>query len=414
MNRSLIGLSMLFALFLAVNVTAEGFRLYGMSADGQMRGEALVASDKGPDANWYNPAALVTIEPQSVVSGGLNLLLVNAKYTGTTGQSVKNNDSVFPLPSVYYAQKFGDRFAFGLGMNTPFGLSTDYDNPTFKYITTGGKVQLINFSPNAAFKLTEALSLGAGVNYYSSSTELRQVVPYSLIVGQPDSALKVDGEGDGVGFNSGILWKISGNQKLGVTYKSEVTIDYSGGKAHLDSNPGTHQPYETGAQTRLRFPDMVGMGWGYKPAKRWDVEIGGQWTNWADMKKVEVHLDQQTPFLSNSTSKLDWKNTWTARVGSSYELNDLWKLSGGYFYTTSPTRESTYTPLIPDGNHHVLSVGGTYSKRSLTVGIPAVLILQTGRSHIQNDVTDVTGSQNVDGKYSLIGYQLGLSATWNF
>lgn len=414
MNRNSMGLSALLALFLAANAAAEGFRLYGMSADGQMRGEALVASDEGPDANWYNPAALVTIEPKSMVSGGLNLLVVNAKYTSTTGESVKNNDTVFPLPSVYYAQKICDRLAVGLGMNTPFGLSTDYTDPTFKYITTGGKVELINISPNAALKVTDTLFFGAGVNYYRSTTELRQVVPYTLTAGQPDSPLKVEGEGDGFGLNTGLLWKMSDTQKLGVTYKSEVTIDYTGGKAHLDRNPFTAEAYETGVQTRIRFPDMVGMGWSFQPAKRWDVEIGGQWTNWADMKKLEVRLDEQTAFLTNATTQLDWKNTWTARVGGTYGLNDLWKLSGGYFYTTSPTRESTYTPLVPDGNHHVFSVGGTYNKGSLTVGIPLVLILQTGTSDIQNNVTDVSMTQNVNGKYELMGYQLGLSASWKF
>lgn len=419
MNRSSIGLTALLALLLAADAAAEGFRLYGMSADGQMRGEALVASGTGPDANWYNPAALITIEPKSVVSAGLNLLVVNAKYTNTTGQSVENNDTTFPLPSVYFAQKIGDRLALGLGMNTPFGLSTDYTDPTFKYITTGGKIELINISPNVAYKLNESFSLGLGVNYYRSSVELRQVVPYASLPfppvppGSTDSNLKVEGKGDGVGLNTGILYKLSDTQGLGLTYKSEVTIDYDGEKAHLDNAPGINMPYDTAAKTRIRFPDMIGFGWNYKPTDRWNVEIGGQWTNWTDLEKLDIKVEDQT-FIQDTTTRLDWKNTWTTRIGGSYGLNDRWILSGGYFYTTSPTRESTYTPLVPDGNHHVFSVGGTYNKGSLTVGIPLVLILQTGTSNIQNNVTDITGTQNVDGDYDLIAYQLGLSASWKF
>ena len=86
MNRSLTGLSTLLALFLTANATAEGFRLYGMSAEGQMRGEALVASAQGPDANWYNPAALANTEAKHTVLGGLNFLTLDAEYTSTTGQ----------------------------------------------------------------------------------------------------------------------------------------------------------------------------------------------------------------------------------------------------------------------------------------------------------------------------------------
>lgn len=278
----------------AMAARAEGFRLYGMSAEGQMRGEALVASAQGPDANWYNPAALANAEGKHNVLGGLNFLTVNEEYTSTTGQKVKNNDKYFPLPSLYYSQKMGDRWAVGLGVNTPFGLSTAYDNSApFSYITTGGKVQLLNISPNAAFKVTDALSLGLGVNYYRSSAELRQVVPYSL-VGGTDSPLKIEGEGDGVGLNTGLLVKLSDTQKFGVTYKSEVTVKYDGENAHIDNAPG-NQSFDTGVKTQLRFPDMVGMGWSFQPSKRWDVEIGGQWTNWADMKKLTLLLTVPCP-----------------------------------------------------------------------------------------------------------------------
>ena len=409
MNRRVLCVFSLLALCFVSDSAAEGFRLYGMSAEGQMRGEALVASAQGPDANWYNPAALANAEGKHNVLGGLNFLTVNEEYTSTTGQKVKNNDKYFPLPSLYYSQKMGDRWAVGLGVNTPFGLSTSYDNSApFSYITTGGKVQLVDISPNAAFKVTDALSFGLGVNYYRSTAELRQVVPFPT-----PSPLKVEGEGDGVGLNTGLLLKLSDTQNFGLTYKSEVTIDYKGENAHLDNNPYTGQPFETGVKTRLRFPDMVGLGWSFKPANRLDVEIGGQWTNWADMKSVDIRFEDPS-VVPNTTSHFDWKNTWTARVGGTYALTDIWKISGGYFYTTTPTRESTYTPLVPDGNHHVFSVGGTYTKGPLTVGIPAVLILQTGSSNIHNNVTDVTKSQNVNGTYDLIAFQLGLSAGWRF
>lgn len=412
MNRRVLCVFSLLAFCFVRDSAAEGFRIYGMSAEGQMRGEALVASAEGPDANWYNPAALANAETKRNVLGGLNFLTVNQEYTSTTGQTVKNNDKYFPLPSLYYSQKMSDRWAVGLGVNTPFGLSTSYDNSApFSNITTGGKVQLVDISPNAAFQVTRALSVGVGVNYYRSSVELRQMVPFPT-----PSPLKVEGEGDGVGLNTGLLVKLSDTQNVGLTYKSEVTVDYNGENARIDNDPTTGQPFETGAETRLRFPDMIGLGWSFKPAQRWGVEIGGQWTNWADMENVDVRFNDPLPVTGTrqSTTQFNWKNTWTARVGGTYALTDLWKLSGGYFYTTTPTREKTYTPLVPDGNHHVFSVGGTYDKGPLTVGIPAVLILQTGSSNIQNNVTDLTTTQNVNGNYDLFAFQLGLSAGWRF
>lgn len=117
--------------------------------------------------------------------------------------------------------------------------------------------------------MTDAFSFGLGVNYYRSSAELRQVSPYSL-VGGTDSPLKIEGEGDGVGLNTGLLIKISDSQNVGLTYKSEVTVDYDGKNAHLDNAPIANTPFETGVKTRLRFPDMVGLGWSVEP---WTVLI---------------------------------------------------------------------------------------------------------------------------------------------
>jgi long-chain fatty acid transport protein len=411
MNKHLVGIVV--TLFFANNtVWAEGFRLYGMSAMGQMRGEALVSSTDRPDANWYNPAALVELPNITMGSFGLNYLVVNSEYKSTTGQSAKNNDTNFPLPSAYFAKKINKNVAFGFGVNTPFGLSTRYNSDSpFSYITTGGEIKLLNISPNFAFRISDTLSFGVGVNYYRSTVELSQIIPFSLL-GGTDSPLKIDGEGDGIGANTGFLIKISERQRLGITYKSEVTIDYQGGKAKIENVP-LSGPYETGAKTKIHFPGMVNIGYGFKPVANFQVEIGEQWTNWKTFRNVDILFDEQT-VLQNSTSQFEWKDTWTSRVGGTYKFNEFWCLSGGYFYATTPTRMSTYSPLIPDGNHHVISLGSEYEKGNFTLSVPVVFVFQTGSSNINNSISAPLNVQNVNGNYDLFAYQFGLSVGWKF
>ena len=404
LNRYLVFIVAIIAGF--ETARAEGFRLYGMSQEGQMRGEALVASGDGPDVNWYNPAALTGMGGEARATAGLNYIVVYSDVKDATGNTYKNNDKVFPLPSLYYGQKWGERWAFGMGINTPFGLSTSYDNSVpFKYGTTGATVELVNFSPNAAFKISDSVSVGAGINYYRSSVELNKVAPY----GVPDSPVSVSGEGSGVGLNTGVLFNLPNRQKIGLTYKSEVAIDYDGGKAKVDQFPLAGQPYETGANTRIRFPDMVGFGWAINSNDRWNIEVGGQWTNWTDLEKVELTFDEPNAYLPNETTRFDWKNSWTARIGATYQMTHQWKLSGGYFYSTTPTRESTYSAAIPDGNHHVVSAGGLFDSGRWMVGIPAVLVFQTGSSNINTDKL-----YEIDGEYDVFAYQLGLSVGLRF
>lgn len=388
---------------------AEGFRLYGMSQEGQMRGEALVASGNGPDANWYNPASLTGMDGNVRATAGLNYIVVYSEVKDAVGSTYKNNDKIFPLPSLYYGQKWGERWAFGMGINSPFGLSTSYDNSVpFSYATTGATVKLVNFSPNAAYKISDSVSVGAGINYYRSSVELNKVAPYSFY-SAADSPVSINGDGTGVGLNTGILIHLPKRQKIGLTYKSEVAIDYEGGEAKVDIFPLTGQPYETGAKTRIRFPDMVGFGWSISPNDHWDLEVGGQWTNWTDLEKVELTFDEPNAYLPNETTRFDWKNSWTARIGTAYQMTDHWKLSGGYFYSSTPTRESTYSATVPDGNHHVVSAGGIFDSGRWIVGIPAVLVFQTGSSKIDTDKLYET-----DGDYNVFAYQLGLSVGLRF
>ncbi len=397
------------------SVQAEGLRIYGMSAEAQMKGEASVATARSGDANWYNPAALLEGEKREV-SAGLNYLVILADYTNMAGVKTENQRKTFPLPSMYYKQNLSPSWAIGVGVNTPFGLASEYEKSApFSYITTGGEITLLNVSPNVAYQVTKSLSVGAGVNYYQSTAKLTQQAPWSILAASPDGEIKIEGSGSGVGVNSGFLWKIDDTQRFGATYKSEVKVKYSGKDASVENVPFIGgATYKTGVETSIRFPDIVSMGYGFKPTEKLEIEIGGQWTNWTDVEKLTITFDQPTAFLPNNTTRMDWKDSWVGRVGGTYQMNPTWSFAGGYFYDTSPTRESTYTPLVPDGDHHVFSLGAMYKSGGFSVGIPAVLILQTGTSHINNDITDITTTQNVDGKYNLLGYQLGLGVKWAF
>ncbi|MBL0059318.1 MAG: outer membrane protein transport protein [Elusimicrobia bacterium] len=364
----------------------------------------------------YNPAALLEGDKREV-SAGINYLRVNADHTSPSGVMTDNQQSDFLLPSVYYKQQLSSAWAIGVGVNTPFGLASEYEKSApFSYITTGGEINLVNISPNVAYQVTKSISIGAGVNYYQSTAKLTQQAPWSFpSTGNPDGELKVEGSGTGVGVNSGVLWKINDNQRFGATYKSEVKVKYSGKDASIENVPFLGgATYKTGVETSIRFPDILSMGYGFKPTEKLEIEIGGQWTNWTDVEKLTITFDQPTAFLPNNTQRLDWKNSWVGRVGGTYQMNPTWSLAGGYFYDSTPTRESTYTPLVADGDHHVFSLGAMYKSGGFSVGIPAVLILQTGTSHIDNDITDITTTQNVDGKYNLLGYQLGLGVKWAF
>lgn len=404
---------------------AEGFRIYGLSSEAQERAEAVVASGSDASAIWYNPAGL-TRSSLLDVSFNTNNMFLYSKYRDLAGREEKSQENHFFLPSLYLASNVGtENIAVGIGINTPFGLSTRYSRTSaFRYITTGGEISLININPTIAYKALPNLSFGVGLDYYYSKAELRQQYPWAAIVpGSPDGSATIQGKGDGVGFNFGLLYQPVEQHKIGLTYRSQVVVKYTGKKGELTNIPpavqgkfpaGTGDVYATGARTAIRFPDIISFGYSYAPSDKWVGEIGGQWTNWNDARSIDITLDQPTVLFANSSTKLDWKNSWVLRSGVTHHCTEKISISAGYFFDSTPTNEATYSPLIPDGDNHVFSVGLKYRHNDFVVSLPFVGILQTGTSSINSQVTDATGTQNTDGNYSLYGFQIGLAITYRF
>ncbi len=388
------------------NSLAEGLRIYQPTAESQMRAEAVVASGSDAGVAWHNPAMLTTLE-KGEISFNFDNLILKSKYTDKHGVVEKSEKTYFPLPSLYYGKKIGESpWAVGLSINTPFGLSTKYSKSSdFRYITTGGEVKVLGINPSLAYQLTPTFSLATGVSYFYSTAELSQQAPVA-----GESEVKVNGTGDGFGMNAAVFMKVSDKDSIGLSYRSQVVVNYSGGDKVITS-PTLGELSRASAKTSIRYPDTVNLGYAHSFSKG-VFEIGGGWTNYTDSKQVVVQANDGQP---DNITNLYWKNSGSLRIGGEYWLSTSYSLSGGYEYVLSPTRESTYTPLVPDGNHHMFCSGLTNKRGNLTLRLPLVVFVQTGTSNVDSEVTDSFGTgQNVDGKYNLIGYEIGLGASYRF
>lgn len=412
---------------------AEGFRIYGHSADAQLRGEALVASASDASAIWYNPAALPGTGHS--ISINSNNMWIPSKYQDSAGREEKNQRMFFPLFGAYFSLNPKDSgFAFGIGINSPFGLATEYSKTSaFRYITTGGEVVVVNINPTVAYRFNSVFSAGVGLDYYYSTVEVRQQYPWAAVgfanglgpsaLSLPDGEVSVKGRGDGVGYNVGLLFQPAPEHSIGLTYRSQVLVHYSGNRAEFTNIPTAFQAamglnqsvYATGAQTDIRYPDIFGAGYAFKPGKRTTLEIGGQITRWETVRTLDIQLDRPNTFFPNTSTKLDWKNSFVARIGAEHWFTDRFALGGGYFYDSSPTNELTYTQLIPDGDHHVFSTGIKYKFNDFMVTLPIVGMIQTGTDSISNSLTtDATRTQTANGKYSTYILQVGLGLNYRF
>lgn len=176
-NQSILATAMLLA---AGGANAAAFQLAEVSTSGLGRayaGEAAIADNASVVAT--NPALMSLFKTAQFSTGGVYVDSrinmngdVAASIKGATMNTTKDGSAsernVVPgafVPNLYFVAPVNDKLAVGAGMNVNFGLKSKYDD-SYDAGVFGGKTDLtaINLNLSGAYRVTEGLSVGLGVN----------------------------------------------------------------------------------------------------------------------------------------------------------------------------------------------------------------------------------------------------------
>ena len=167
---------------LAGGAQAAGFALIEQNASGlgnAYAGQAAVAGDAS--TIFFNPAGLTELEGRQAVLAG-HYIQPSAQFAGaSTPATVANGDDAGKpafVPNAYYAMDVGPGLKFGVGLNAPFGLATEYDFP-WAGMTQAllSDVKTINLNPSLAWRVNDRFSVGMGVNWQRIEAELSSYNP---------------------------------------------------------------------------------------------------------------------------------------------------------------------------------------------------------------------------------------------
>ena len=163
--------SLLFVSF----ASASGFALPDQSASAMGMASAFTGQADDASAVWYNPAGIIQLDGTRISGGVIGIFptLTHENTTGTTDVS----ERMIHLPIHLYAtHKMSDKLSFGLGVNNPFGLSTDWsDTSNTRYVATFSKVVTTEINPNIAYKMNDNLSVAVGVAYVKLRATLEKI-----------------------------------------------------------------------------------------------------------------------------------------------------------------------------------------------------------------------------------------------
>lgn len=329
----------------------------GLGLDG---GRLTLTDDASAAA--VNPAGLADINKNDAVAG-LTLIHTETEYDGPAG-SAKTDDPWKLLPNAFAAFPTSEGGpVVGVGLTTPFGQSTIWEKDSvFRYTAPyEAELTVVNVNPSLGYRINEMLSVGAGVDVYSSQLTFKQLIPWGMeFPGAGDGTLKFDADGDGLGWNVGALVNLGEKQRVAVAYRSAVEVDYDG-----DFKPGATPPpvAATGLGVRsdfsseIEFPAILVIGYGLDISDRWQVGVDAEWVEFSTYDKLPVDIEQNNVLLDGPAIPQDWDDIWTFGAGTAYQLQDNLVLRAGYKYMPTPIPSETLAPTLPDADKHQISLG---------------------------------------------------------
>ena len=376
MTRSFKTASSAFAIGIGLSLSAPaeagGFYIQEQSTTeaGRAYSGNAVAADT-PATIFFNPAGMTYLEGIQVEANA-QALFVNARQsdTGTTRSvpglpvtlPVTGSDGGNPfaqplvVPSLYASAQVSDRLWLGLAVNSPFGVVVDYDEEFFgRYDSVTSDLFTLDVAPSIAFKLSDRVSVGGGIDIQYIDVELANAVP-NLDPAAPDGALSITGDDISVGWNAGVMLDLS-PVRIGAHYRSAIDHDLDG-EFDLSglTGPLAGNNVTTSARAPLSTPDIATVSVLFGTDTPWRVYGTWRWYNWSNFDEIRVEPDG----LPAQVSEQEYEDTYSVAIGGEYDVNERLTLRAGTMFDESPITDEFRSTRVPDGDRTWLSAGASY------------------------------------------------------
>ena len=399
---------------------AAGFMLTEQSAGSLGRAYAGVGVD-GTDISgvFYNPATM-TLHPGTQIQAGFVAVGLDLAYEGNNGATENGAANTQPIPFGYISHQMTDNMWIGLSMTVPFGMGTEFDdNWALAGRGISAQVLTFDFNPNVAWKLSDKVSLGAGlsIQYASADLKMKQYQAADQGIASLDS--EVDADSIAWGWNIGLMWSPLDNLRFGLSYRSSVNHNADGDltidNARINGIPITAAM--AGASVGLaRVYGSMGVydasatlatpAWAMATAA-WDVNdlvslyATFRWTDWSSFDELTIKS------VTSSTITNKWQDTYLFSVGTDLRFTNWWTFRAGIGYETSPIDNPEYrTAIIPDADRWWFALGSSFKATdNLQLDVSAAWLHGTGERDLYGADHQPAGRFDKLDAY-LIGAQL--------
>jgi len=328
-----------------------------------------------------NPAAMTRLD-RSQMETGIMGLYVDSQFNvknSSNGDNGGGNAGYFsPVPTLNYVHSASPDLKLGLGVGSYFGLGLNYSNEwAGKYYVQNASITTLAVNPTIGYKIADWLSVGGGVSAVQG--KLSERVAVNTLLEPGDGRLKYDASDVGYGYNLGVLFTLSPQTRVGVTYVSKVDLEFKDDLRfkNLDGTLLGAALRASGlldAQLKIDMTIPAQLSLGVYQAITDKLALVGtvNWQDWSKFGTPEIAVADS----STVTADLNYQDTYHAGIGVYYRVAEPWLLMAGFSYDTSPTSSSSErSPVLPLGAFFTYSAGVQYDwNKDFSVGVAYALI----------------------------------------
>jgi len=280
--------------------------------------------------------------------------------TNVPGSSGDAN-AVLPGAGVYYSQKINDKMAWGVSFGGYFGSALDYDDDWVgRYYIDEVTLQAVGLQPAFAYKVSDKLSLGAGIVF------LYGLVDETVAVNNPepglgDGKLVLDDKDLSFQFNLGLLYEFDDDTRVGIQYLSEGDLDFGTNTTGSDFGPVISAIIDragladTDLDLGFTLPQSLMFSMYNELNEDWAIMGNIGWQDWSEFGKVGVSFDD--PESQSVVANRNYDDTWHIALGAQRMLENGWEISMGIAYDSSMVETEFRSLDLPVGDNWRFGIG---------------------------------------------------------
>lgn len=346
--------------------SAAGFALIEQSGSGMgnaYAGAAATAEDAS--TVFFNPAGMSQIQGMQISAAG-HLIDLSAKFhnsgsskpaaivTNPLGGEGGDAGDLALVPNFYFVMPIGSQLNFGVGINTPFGLATEYDDDWMgRFQGIKSELLTININPSLSFKVSDSFSIGAGLNYQVLDTELTNAV---VLGANTEGRAKLEADDDAWGWNAGVLFLPTPSTKIGASYRSKLDYTLEGTTTVTNAAGATVSAVSGATHADVTLPDSFSISLAQKLSDKWELLADVSFTRWSEINQIDIV--NSTNGTLRDRLVLDFDDTYRYSIGANYKLDESWTLKGGVAFDESPVKGANSRSVrLPDNDRTWVSLG---------------------------------------------------------